>query len=88
MTNGSQPISSQQIVEQWANLSNLPGRNIDLKTLWGASGDPLASDFNAGAAKLAALLQPQARPGQTIDQAFILGLSPNTVGQLATQLGF
>ena len=81
------PISSQEIVQQWANLSSLPGDD-DLKTLWQASGDPLASDFNAGAARLAALLMPHARPGQTIDQSFILGLNPNTVGQLATQLGF
>jgi hypothetical protein len=83
-----EPVSSEDIVEEWANLSSPPRRNDDLKTLWAASGDPLASDFNAGAAKLAELLMPHASPGQTIDQSFILGLSPNTVGQLATQLGF
>jgi hypothetical protein len=80
--------SSPEIVQQWANLASLPGRNGDLKTLWAQSGDALASNFNAGAQKLAGMLSPLARPGQTIDQAFILGLSPSTVGQLATQLGF
>jgi len=80
--------SSPEIVQQWANLSSLPDINADLKSLWAQSGDPLASNWDAGARKLAGMLSPFARPGQTIDQAFIEGLSPNTVGQLATQLGF
>lgn len=82
------PTSSIGVVAQWANLSALPQGSADLKVLWAGSGDPQASDFNAGAARLAGMLQPLAFPGQQIDQAFILGLNPSTVDQLGNTLGF
>ena len=79
-------MGSRQIVKGWANLPQLPPNPADLKALWAASGDPLSADWNAGATKLADDLRPDARPGQVIDRAFILSLTPSTVGQLASTL--
>lgn len=81
-------MGSRQIVQGWANLPALPPDLADLKALWAASGDPLSADWNAGATKLAADLRPDARPGQVIDRAFIQSLTPSTIGQLTSTLGW
>jgi hypothetical protein len=81
-------MGSRQIVKAWANLTTLPANAADLKALWAGSGDPLSADWNAGAAKLACDLHPDLRPGQVVDQAFILALNPSTVAQLTAQLGW
>ena len=80
--------SSSEIVMKWANLAGLPAGGDDLKVLWAGSGRPQASNWNAGAAYLAEELEPFARPGQQIDQAYIEGLSPSTVDELASELGW
>jgi len=81
-----QPDTSREIVAQWAHASEAEVELYDLKTLWARSGMAHASDWDAGAIELAELLMPYARPGQTIDQTFIQGLSPLTADQLETRL--
>jgi hypothetical protein len=81
-----QPDTSREIVAQWAHASEAEVELYDLKTLWARSGMAHASDWDAGAIELAELLMPYARPGQTIDQTYIQGLSPLTADQLETRL--
>jgi hypothetical protein len=81
-------MSSGRIVKAWAKLKELPNDGDDLKGLWGASKDPLAADWNAGAAKLADDLHPDLRPGQVVNQATILALNPSTYGELSARLGW
>lgn len=80
--------SSRGIVRKWANLPGLPDDGDDLKALWAGSGSALASNWDAGAAILADKLSPHARPGQVINQPFIQGLNPCTVGTLEGTLGW
>ncbi len=82
------PATSRGIVRKWANLSGLPEDGDNLKVLWAGSGQALASNWDAGAAFLANKLGPHARPGQVIDQAFVQGLNPCTVGTLENMLGW
>lgn len=81
-------MGSRAIVQKWANLPGLPHGGDDLKVLWAQSGRHLAADWDAGAAMLAEQLKPYAQPGQKIDQAFIQGLDPCTVDELAAELGW
>lgn len=81
-------MGSRAIVQDWSNLNGLPDGGDDLKALWAGSGDPQAADWNAGAAYLAQQLAPNAQPGQSIDQAFIQGINPCTVDELAAELGW
>jgi hypothetical protein len=79
------PVTSREIVAAWAKTPAVIG-DEDLKFLWARSGEALASNWDAGAAKLAEMLSEHARPGQTIDQAFIKCLSPLTTDQLEARL--
>ena len=85
---GSGPVTSPEIVQQWAKLPGLPKRKDDLKALWAGSNQALSADWDAGAAELADGLTPYARNGQIIDQPFIKGLDPSTVEQLSKRLGW
>jgi len=87
-TPADQPVTSRGIVRVWAKLPTLPKREDDLKALWAGSKEPLASNWDAGAAILADKLRPHARKGQVIDQPFIQGLSPCTAGKLEDTLGW
>jgi hypothetical protein len=80
--------SSIGIVKQWAYLAALPSGKAELKALWAKSGHPQATDWDAGAVYLVALLLPLAQPGQQIDKIFVQGLSPCTVAELGQELGW